>query len=108
MTYMLICYATHPERADENASLIRNLCDELRSKQPKGFRYATFLADDGVTFFHFPFMDGRASPFERSPAFDAFKQNIKQRYRYAREPERIRLTELGAYNFYATLDNPDG
>jgi len=93
---MLICYATKPEWADENVSLIENFCEELRSTEPELFRYAAFMAYDEVTFFHFPFMDAGVSPFTNSPAFDAFKQDIDQRY--AHKPERVVITEVGSYN----------
>ena len=57
MSAVLVRYRVKPDRADENAELVRAVYEELAAHQPPGFRYATFVLDDGVTFTHIAFTD---------------------------------------------------
>ena len=52
MGKVLVRYKVKPEKADENVSLVKAVYAELNEKKPAGLRYATFVAEDGLTFFH--------------------------------------------------------
>ena len=52
MKQVIVRYKVKPERAAENEQLVRAVYAELQETKPTGLRYATFQADDGVSFVH--------------------------------------------------------
>ena len=74
----VVRYTTHPDHADENERLIRDVFAELAEQKPNGLRYAAFRLDDGVSFVHVAVIDG-PNPLFVSPAFTAFQAGIEQR-----------------------------
>ena len=74
----VIRYKTHPECADENERLIRDVFAELAEQQPPGLRYAAFRLDDGVSFVHVAVTDGAANPLSASAAFGKFQAGIQE------------------------------
>jgi hypothetical protein len=79
-SHVFVRYRAKPDRVDENASLVRAVYAELAATQPEGFRYATFLLDDGVTFVHMAEVaDGFEAPLPQLPAFQRFLEGIRDR-----------------------------
>jgi hypothetical protein len=94
---VIVRYRVKPGRSEENAELVRAVYAELAAELPRGFRYATFMHDDGVTFVHIAFMeDGQEAPLPQLPAFQRFQHDIAER---CDEPPQVtRLTErVGSY-----------
>jgi hypothetical protein len=80
MTGTLVRYRVRPDRADENAALVRAVYAELAEGGPPGFRYATFRLEDGVSFLHIAFVaDGAAAPLAELAAFRRFQAAIAER-----------------------------
>jgi hypothetical protein len=96
----LIRYTVKPDRAEENAELVRAVYEELDRLQPDGVRYATFRLDDGVSFVHLVSVetaDG-ASPLPGLPAFQQFQHGIADRC--AEQPTVADLHEVGSYRLF--------
>jgi hypothetical protein len=72
---------------------------ELNEKKPAGLRYASFVADDGVTFFHLAAIEGDTNPLAETAAFKAFQKDIKDRC--DEPPAPVKLSEVGSFNFFA-------
>jgi hypothetical protein len=80
MSAAIVRYRVKPGRAEENAGLVRAVYAELAERRPPGFRYATYLADDGVTFVHVAFTDAdHEPPLPQLPAFRRFTDAIAER-----------------------------
>jgi hypothetical protein len=91
MNAVLVRYRVKAGRAGENAELVRAVYAELAEQRPPGFRYATFVLDDGVTFVHVAIVgDGHEAPLPRLPAFQRFRERLAER---CDEPPRT--TQLG-------------
>jgi hypothetical protein len=92
----MVRYKVKPGRAEENAALVRAVYDELAELQPDGFRYATFLLEDGVSFVHFSTSEGDETPLSKVAAFARFQEGIAER---CDEPPVVtQLQEVGSYN----------
>jgi hypothetical protein len=79
MRTVIVRYRVKPDRVAENEELVRAVYAELDSTQPEGFRYATFLLDDGVSFAHVAEAVDGANPLPTLPAFRRFQENIAER-----------------------------
>ena len=79
MSNVMVRYQVKPERAAENERLVRAVYDELARAAPDGFRYATVVLDDGVSFVHIAILDGEENPLTSSSAFAAFQAGIADR-----------------------------
>jgi hypothetical protein len=97
MTGVIVRYRVKPERAEENAELVRAVYAELAELQPAGFRYTTSVLEDGVSFAHIAFTDdGAAAPLPQLAAFKRFTENIAERC--DEPPQTTRLaTLIGSY-----------
>jgi hypothetical protein len=93
----VIRYKTHPESADENERLIRDVFAELAERQPTGLHYAAFRLDDGVTFIHVAVIDGAANPLSVSAAFGKFQAGIQDRC--IEGPAAADAAIVGSYQF---------
>ena len=93
----VIRYTTHPESADENERLIRDVFAELAEQQPAGLHYAAFRLDDGVSFVHVAVVDGATNPLTASAAFGKFQAGIQDRC--AEGPTPADATIVGSYQF---------
>jgi hypothetical protein len=92
MSAAIVRYRVKPGRAEENAELVRAVYRELAAEQPAGFRYATFVQDDGVSFVHVAISDdGQASPLPGLAAFERFREGIAERC--DEQPQTTRLAE---------------
>ena len=99
MSAAVVRYRVKPGRAEENAELVRAVYAELAERCPPGFRYTTYLADDGVTFVHLAFTDdAHAAPLPELPAFRRFTDAIAERC--DEPPQTTRLPQqIGGYRF---------
>jgi quinol monooxygenase YgiN len=97
MSAVVVQYRVKPDRAEQNAELVRAVYAELAQQQPPGFRYATFVLEDGVTFMHIATTeDGQEAPLPQLPAFKAFVADIAERCE--QPPSTTRLeTKVGSY-----------
>ena len=81
MNGTLVRYRVKPECVEANADLVRQVYAELATRAPSGFRYQTWVGDDGVTFFHLAITedDGAAAPLTSLPAFKRFQAGLRER-----------------------------
>jgi hypothetical protein len=94
-TIKVVRYRTKPEQAEQNASLVRAVFEELAADKPAGLRYATYRLSDGVTFVHVATIDGEENPLLSSPAFGRFQQEIADRCEEG--PIALDATVVGSY-----------
>src|SRR5918995_5002077 len=100
MSQVMVRYKVKPGEAERNEALVRQVYKELHQTGPAGFRYATFVLDDGVSFVHVASNesnDGR-NPLMDVAAFRAFQQNIEDRC--DEPPFLVNLREVGSYGFW--------
>ena len=99
MSKIMVRYKVKPERVIENEELIRAVYEELRSSVPVGFRYATFRADDGVSFVHIAYNESDGSnPLREVAAFQRFQQGVGERC--VAPPTSTGLHEIGSFRFW--------
>jgi hypothetical protein len=98
MGKVIVRYKVKPDKADENVSLVKAVYADLNANKPAGLRYATFVAEDGLTFFHMASIEGDANPLAQSDAFKAFQKDIKERC--DEPPAPIKVSEIGSFNFF--------
>ena len=93
----MVRYRVKPDRVEENEELIRSVYEELAEFSPSGFRYATFVLEDGRTFVHFAVTeDGHESPLSGVAAFKRFTADIADRV--DEPPQTTQLPErVGGY-----------
>ena len=80
MKRTVVRYKAKPEQAEENARLIEEVFQELRTNAPEGVRYlALKLAD--ATFVHFSTVETEdgVSPIPKLEAFRPFQSGINDR-----------------------------
>jgi hypothetical protein len=96
MRTVMVRYKTAEAHAAANEALVHAVFDELRSRGPRGLRYATYRLADGVTFVHIATMDLPGdNPLTALPAFKAFQERLRDR---CVEPPV--LTELSGVDSY--------
>lgn len=98
MGAVIVRYKVKAEKAEENVALVKAVYAELNATKPEGLRYATFVAEDGVTFFHVASITGHENPLASTEAFKAFQKDIKERC--VEPPAPTKLSEIGAFNFF--------
>jgi hypothetical protein len=96
----VVRYRTKPDRAEENAELVRNVFAELAADDPGGLRYVTFRLEDGVSFVHIALIEGEVNPLASSQAFKRFQSEIAQRCDEG--PTAQDAAVVGAYAFDLT------
>ena len=96
MRQIMVRYTTRADRAEENATLIREVFESLRKTAPAGISYASYRLEDGVSFVHIASTDDPATnPLQSLAAFKAFTAGVKDRCDVA--PVTSVLHELGSY-----------
>ena len=99
MKTVMVRYKTLDSHASANELLVHAVFDELRSRAPRGLRYATYRLADGVTFVHIATLETPDdNPLTTLPSFKAFAQQLKDRC-----VEAPLVTELLAVDSYAGL-----
>lgn len=92
MKRTLVRYKARPEKAEENASLIEKVFQELRAKGPKDVRYLAMRLSDG-TFIHVVEDGARVIP--ELEAFQSFRSGIKERC--LEPPQQVDMIVVGNY-----------
>jgi quinol monooxygenase YgiN len=100
MSTLMISYAVKPERAEENAELIRGVFEELASSQPGGLRYGVFELEDGANFVHIVCneTDAPQSPLSELDAFKRYQEQVSERC--VAPPVFTKLSEVGSFRFW--------
>lgn len=100
MNTVMVRYKVKADQAADNVRLVEAVFAELKDKHSKGVRYATFMAEDGATFFHIAsFDDGVENPLPQMDAFKAFQKDLGNRCE--EKPSPTSLREVAAYNFFS-------
>jgi len=98
MKSFIVRYKVKVDQVADNVRLVEGIFSEIKNKQPKGVRYATFVAEDGVTFFHIAsFDDGVKNPLPQMDAYRVFQKGLGDRCE--EKPSATSLREVAAYNF---------
>jgi hypothetical protein len=101
----MVRYRVKPDRAAENAELVRAVYDELQRTKPSGLRYATFQLDDGVSFVHIAVeTEDDGSPLPQLEAFKAFQENIRERCEES--PVVSEMRAVGAFRLFGDESEP--
>jgi hypothetical protein len=102
MKTIMVRYKTSSEATgDTNATLVRAVFEELRTRAPGGIRYTSYRLADGVTFIHIASVETRGdNPLTALPAFKAFQAQLKDRCVEA--PVVTDLSVVGTYGEAAT------
>lgn len=96
----MVRYKVKPDKLEENIQFVKAVFEELKTKQPAGIRYATFVLPDGVSFVHIASVetfDG-SNPLGMTDAFKAFQNEIKERCE--KPPVAVELNEVGNYQLF--------
>ena len=103
MKRVIVRYKVKADRAAENVAYVKNVFAELASSAPDGLRYATFQAEDGVSFTHVASIettDG-SNPLAATVAFKQFQAEIKDRCETP--PAATTVDLVGSYRFMDCL-----
>jgi len=100
MKKVMVRYRVKPDKSEENINLIKKVFEELKSKLPKGLKYASFVLPDGVSFVHIASVEtnDETNPLSMTEAFKTFQKEIKERCEVP--PEAVELDEIGSYSFW--------
>lgn len=79
MAATVVRYRVKPDQVQANVELVQAVYEELDAADPPGFRYSTFLLDDGVSFVHVAVLEGESNPLPDLAAFRRFQAGIGQR-----------------------------
>ena len=99
MKKVIVRYKVHSDRGQENTEFVKAVFEELKAKTPSGIRYATFVADDGVSFTHIASIETEdgSNPLAETDAFKAFQAGIRDRCEIP--PSATTVTLVGSYRF---------
>lgn len=97
MNATVVRYRVAAEHADQNATLVEAVYEELRADGPPGFRYATFRLADGVTFVHVAVVDDDSKPLTQLAAFKRFQAGLAERC--VEPPQVTPASVVGAYGW---------
>jgi hypothetical protein len=90
----MVRYKVRPDRAGDNASLVRAVYEQLNRDRPEGLHYVTFQLPDGVSFMHVVFeTDQPGRILGEVAAFKAFAAVEAA----VRPPVATELTVVGSY-----------
>ena len=96
MKTIMVRYKTSEATGDANATLVRAVFEELRTRAPGGIRYASYRLADGVTFVHVATVASRDdNPLTALSSFKAFQAQLKDRC--VETPVVTEVSIVGAY-----------
>ncbi|MDH3305905.1 MAG: hypothetical protein OEO77_00085 [Acidimicrobiia bacterium] len=100
MQATIVRYTLKADRIDENVAFVRAVFAELAARAPDGVHYATFQADDGVSFTHVALFDTDEArgALGQTDAFKAFTADIGDRCESP--PNAITQELLGSYGVF--------
>ena len=96
MKHTHVTYIAKPERAEENAGLIRAVFEELRLKSPDGLKYMVLRRGDG-RFIHFVEQRDGAPRLADFEAFRAFQKHARDRIQGGPEVNEVQV--VGVFGF---------
>ena len=97
MRQVMVRYTVRPDRAEENAQLIRDVLASLEKEAPAGLTYSSYCLDDGVSFVHVATIQNESdNPLQKNEAFRAFTAGVKDRCEIL--PATTVLHEVGSYS----------
>jgi len=97
MNTVMVRYKTSEAQADANEALVRAVFEELRSRAPRGLRYASYRLPDRVTFVHIATVETTGEhPLTSLPSFKAFQKEIKDRC--VEPPVVTEISAVGSYS----------
>lgn len=100
MQATIVRYRLQDDRIEENVEFVKAVFAELAAASPSGVHYATFQAEDGVSFTHvavFDSAEARAS-LGQTAAFQAFTENIAERCEIP--PDAVTQAVVGQYGAF--------
>ena len=97
MKQTMVRYKVSAGKTEENEQLVRNVYRQLEEEQLAGFQYMTLKLQDGQTFVHIAFAASEEinAAFTALPAFQQFRENIKERCEEL--PVAGSITLIGAF-----------
>lgn len=99
MKRVIVRYTVKADRAAENVEFVEKVFAELAQAAPAGLRYATFQAEDGVSFTHIASIEtpDDSNPLTETAAFKAFQAEIRDRCDVP--PTATPVSLVGSYRF---------
>jgi hypothetical protein len=92
MSHTVVTYTARPDRAHENAALIKAVFAELAERQPEGFSYTVFHLPDSGRFIHIhTAARSDAVSLQSFDSFQAFVEGAADRHA---EPAAFSTAEL--------------
>jgi hypothetical protein len=76
---IVVRYEAREDAVEHHQRLIKQVFEELNTKDPGGVRYTVLRLTDGVGFVHVAVFEGEADPLSESSAFRAFQHGIDER-----------------------------
>ena len=100
MATVIVRYKVKADRAEENIGYINAVFEALKQAGPKGLRYASFVAEDGVSFTHIASIETEdgSNPLPDLPEFQAFIADIGSRC--DEPPAPAPSTLIGSYRAF--------
>jgi quinol monooxygenase YgiN len=97
MKQVLTNYIVEPEKVDENATLIRQIFQQMRKEQLKGVKYSAYKMGENI-FVHVAQFENEAAhqQFTSLESFKAFRKNIEERQ--IEKPVTNNIEELGSFS----------
>jgi hypothetical protein len=81
MNTVIVRYKVKADQAEKNIGYINAVFEALEQTSPDGIRYASFVAEDGVSFTHIASIerDDGSNPLPQLPEFQSFIADIGER-----------------------------
>ena len=100
MSTVIVRYKVKEDRAEENISYINAVFEALNKARPEGVRYASFVAEDGVSFTHIAAIetDDGNNPLPQLPEFQSFIADIGDRC--VEPPMPVNCTKIGNFRAF--------
>jgi hypothetical protein len=100
MRHTMVTYTVKPGREEDNAALVRALCEELAQTRPDGLRYAVFYLPESRQFIHLYTDEGSTSGVQELDSFKAFVAGAKEIHE-----QRATVTQPELIGDYRTFDD---
>ncbi len=100
MSTVIVRYKVKADRAEENISYINAVFEALNKASSDGIRYASFVAEDGVSFTHIASIETEdgSNPLPQLPEFQSFIADIGDRC--DEPPVPTTCTKIGGFRAF--------
>lgn len=97
MKQVLINYIVKPEKVDENATLIKQVFEQLKETQLRGVKYSAYKMGENV-FVHVAQFENEAAhqQFTSLESFKAFRKDMAERQ--IEKPVTNNIEEIGSFS----------